>query len=320
MKLNMDFTDIHINTTSPDDSLVFPGPRHPTDLERDVITAVQQRVGTLIKDDFMVSWNGLFFRGRRDRQVVDGEWLRLRRMSAEAPNLARLPSPLPQVMKDMLMSHSLLSGGLVYVIGSPGSGKTTTCSAALTSRLEKFGGYAYTVEDPPEMPLNGWHGDGYCSQTWVAGDSRADWQEAFRGVLRSQPSGTPCILYVGEVRDSESAVALIRAASSGFLVLATGFGTDIPTAIDTLVHLAAGDGDHKPALDSVSNVLRLVLHQRISENQLSIRALVSANGRTSIANKIRGGMLSHLEGDLQFQANQMMTGVDIFQEQVKKVA
>lgn len=317
----MDFTDIHINTTSPDESLVFPGPRRPNDLERDVIAAVQQRVGTLTKDDFMVSlMNGCFFRGRRDRQVVDGEWLRLRRMSAEPPRLDALPSPLPQAMKGMLLSPALLGGGLVYVIGAPGSGKTTTCSAALTSRLEAFGGYAYTVEDPPEMPLNGWHGDGYCSQTWVAGDSRADWQEAFRGVLRSQPSGTPCILYVGEVRDSESATALIRAASSGFLVLATGFGNDIPTAIDTLVRLAAGEGDTKAVLDSVANVLRLVLHQRINDGQLAIRAMVSANGRTPIANKIRGGMLSHLEGDLQFQANQLMTGLDLFQEQTKKVA
>lgn len=316
----MDFTDIHININAPEESLVFPGPRLPSPLELDIIAAIQQRMGTLAKDDFMVSWNGWFFRGRRDRQVVDGEWLRLRRMSSEPPRLDALPSPLPRAMESMLLSSSLVSGGLVYVIGAPGSGKTTTCSASLTSRLEAYGGYAYTVEDPPEMPLNGWHGRGYCSQTWVAGDSRADWQEAFRGVLRSQPSGTPCILYVGEVRDAESAAALVRAASSGFLVFATGFGTDIPSALDMLIRLAAGDGDIKPVQDAVSNVLRLVVHQRITDGTLSVRTLVSANGRTPIANKIRGGMLTHLEGDLQFQANQLMMNVDIFQEQAKKVA
>ncbi len=318
MKGCMKFTDIHINVASPEESLVFPGPRRPTELEMDIIAAVQQRIGGSPKDDFMIAWNGWFFRGRRDRQVVDGEWLRLRRMSSMAPKLDALPSPLPSATKAMLLSPMLSGGGLVYVIGAPGSGKTTTCSAALTTRLEVFGGFAYTVEDPPEMPLNGWHGDGYCSQTWVAGDSRADWQEAFRGVLRSQPSGTHCILYVGEVRDAESASALIRAASSGFLVFATGFGTDIPAAIDSLVRLAAGDNDHKPVLDAVSSVLRLVLHQRITDGQLSVRALVSANARTAIANKIRAGMLSHLEGDLQFQANQLMSGVDIFQEQARR--
>lgn len=316
----VDFTDIHINVITPEESLVFPGPRRPTDSETRLIVSVMRRVESISKSDFMVTWNGYFFRGRRDRQVVDGEWVRLRLMADEPPRLDALPSPIPHAIRDMALSPSLLSGGLVYVIGAPGSGKTTTCSAAVVSRLETFAGYAYTMEDPPEMPLNGWHKEGYCSQTWVAGDHKADWHEAFRGALRSQPTGTPCMLYVGEVRDAESASALIRAATSGFLVFATGFGTDIPSAIDTLVRLASQDSDPKPVQDALSNVLRLVLHQRIVDGKMSIRALASANGRTPIANKIRSGMLTHLEGDIQFQANQLMMNLDIFLEQSRKVA
>ena len=40
-------------------------------------------------------------------------------------------------------------------------------------RLGSCGGAAFTVEDPPELPLNGFHGQGYCTQTWVAGDGTA---------------------------------------------------------------------------------------------------------------------------------------------------
>lgn len=315
-----DLTDIHLCLTDISQSLVFPGPRKITIDTQQMALDLVERCKSINKDDFMVTWNNLFFRGRRDRQAVDSQWLRLRRMASESPTLDNLPSPLPGLVKRMVLSPYLSNGGLVYVIGAPGSGKTTTCAASLVSRLHEYGGYGYTVEDPPEMPLNGWHGDGYCCQTWVSGDSIADWSESLRGVLRSQPSNTRCILFVGEVRDRESATALLRAASSGFLVFATGFGTDIPSAIDSVCRLAAGDADPRSTQDAMSNVLRLVLHQRIVDGKLAIRALATTNGRTPVAIKIRDGRLTHLEGDIQFQSNQIMMGVDIFDDQLKKAA
>lgn len=320
--MNDELTDLHIKIGDPTQSLVFPGPHRPeTEKEKSIIDTIIDRAASVNKKDFMVTVDGLFFRGRRDGQVVDGEWLRMRRMASVPPTLDTLPSPIPAGVKSMLLSPMLAGGGLVYVIGAPGSGKTTTCSGMLVSRLAAYGGYAYTVEDPPEMPLNGWHKEGYCAQTWVAGDNTAEWHEALRGVLRSQPAGTPCILYLGEVRDSSSAAAMLRAASSGFLVVATGFGTDIPSALDSLARLAVGEGDPKSAQDALASILRLVVHQRLNpEGKLTVRVLASAIGRTPVANKIRSGQLNHLEGDVQFQANQLMMGLDVFGEQLKKVA
>lgn len=322
VSVSEDLTDIHIKCSDPSQSLIFPGPHRPeTESEKEIIKTIIERAAAVNKKDFMVTVDGLFFRGRRDGQVVDGEWLRMRRMASVPPTLDTLPSPLPGGVKSMLMSPTLAAGGLVYVIGAPGAGKTTTSSATLVSRLLAYGGYAYTVEDPPEMPLNGWHTDGYCAQTWVAGDNSAEWQEALRGVLRSQPAGTPCILYLGEVRDTNSAAAMLRAASSGFLVIATGFGTDIPSAIDTLARLAVGEGDPKAVQDSLASILRMVVHQRLTpDGKLVVRMLASVIGRTPVANKIRNGLTAHLEGDVQFQANQLMMGVDVFSEQLKKTA
>lgn len=320
MELNDKITDMHLCLASPGKSLLFPGPTSITAEYDDLVKEITAYTDKIKKDDFMVTYGPYFFRGRRDRQAVDGDWLRLRRMASTPPIITELPTPMPTGVKKLVMSPHLLTGGLVYVIGAPASGKTTSCSAAVVSRLTEFGGYAYTVEDPPEMPLNGWHGKGYCSQTWVPGDSLADWQSAFRGVLRSQPSATPCILFVGEVRDAESAAALVRAASSGFLVLATGFGTDIPSSLDTLVRLASEGMELKSTLDSLSNVLRLVIHQRIVNGHLTARVLASANGRTAVAAKLREGRLTHLEGDIQYQDNQVMSGADIFMEHLKQAA
>lgn len=316
----MNFTDIHIHTLAPEKSLLFPGPRCVGQEDMPMVQALLEQSKKTAKSDFMISLpDHLFFRGRRVIEV-SGEWLKFRRMESIPPTLETLPSPMPAIMKKILLSDKLLNGGLVYIVGAPGSGKTTTCAASVVSRLLMYGGYGSTVEDPPEMPLNGWHEQGYCAQTWVSGDTCADWQEALRGVLRSQPARTPCMLYVGEVRDAESAAALIRAASSGFLVFATGFGNDIPGAIDNLVRLISGDSDTQSTLNSLAGVLRICMHQRINDHKLSARMLVSAHAHTPIANKIRSGMLIHLEGDIQFQSNQLMSGVDVLDEQSKRAS
>lgn len=305
-------SDIHLCEERPWESMVFPGPRKlPPQLLAEVESLIA-RCRVFEKDDFMVTMNGEFFRGRHETRAVDGGWFRLRRMPSDPPTLDTLPSKLPAPLKRLLMSNHLNQGGLIYIVGSPAQGKTTTASATLVSRLSEYGGFAVTVEDPPEMPLNGWHNNGYCSQTWVAGDASADWAESFRGVLRSQPVGTMSILYVGEVRDAESAHAMLRAAANGFLVIATGFGTDIVSGLESLFHLA---GAQPGWLFSLAGLLRLTVHQRIANGQLVTSSLASLNSTTSVAAKIRGGNLNNLLTDIQFQSNQAMLGIDVFEDQ-----
>lgn len=305
-------SDIHLCEARLGDSIVFPGPRRVSSHLMPEMESLLSRCRACGKGDFMVSMNGEFFRVRHETRTVDGTWYRLRRMPPDPPELDNLPSRLPPPLVRLLMSPRLSQGGLVYVVGAPGQGKTTTASATLVSRLKEYGGFAFTVEDPPEMPLNGWHHNGYCSQTWVAGDAAADWAESFRGVLRSQPVGTPTILYVGEVRDAESAQAMLRAAANGFLVVATGFGTDIISGLEALIHLA---GANASWLASLSGLLRLVVHQRIVKEQVIASSLASLNGKTSVAAKLRAGTLNHLLSDIQFQANQAILGTDVFEEQ-----
>lgn len=305
-------SDVHLCDTRPGDSIIFPGPRRVGPELLPEIDPLLARCRAAGKEDFMVTMNGEFFRVRHETRAVDGGWFRLRRMPPDPPAFDNMPSPLPAHVRRLLLNRRLALGGLIYVVGAPGQGKTTTASATLVSRLREYGGFALTVEDPPEMPLNGWHGNGYCSQTWVAGDAAADWSESFRGVLRSQPAGTPSILYVGEVRDTESAHAMLRAAANGFLVISTGFGTDIVSGLEALHQLAGA----QPAwLNSLSGLLRVVVHQRLVNEQLVATTLASLDGRSQVAAKIRAGQLSHLLSDIQYQANQAMLGVDVFADQ-----
>ncbi|NEX63363.1 ATPase, T2SS/T4P/T4SS family [Noviherbaspirillum galbum] len=298
-------TDLHLKNDELHNSLVFPGPRKIDDAELDEAKQLLTRCQTFQKTDFMVSHEGRFWRGRRDANAVDGQWFRLRKMPPEPPSLEKLPSPIASGIHKLLLSKQLKAGGLIYIVGSPGSGKTTTASATVVSRLRAFGGVSYTVEDPPEMPLNGWHDKGYCSQTWVAGDQSADWAESLRGVLRSQPASTPVILYVGEVRDAASAEAMLRAASNGFLVIATGFGTDIITGIDQLIRLGSEE-----SMVGIAAMLRLVVHQRLMDGALVASCLASSGADSRVAARIRAGQLPHLSNDINFQSNMMRNGQD----------
>lgn len=308
MSILCQLSDVHIKAGALNESLAYPGPRLLSDEEMVEASDVLRRCQAVGKKDFVICFGDTFWRGRQDVFAVDGIWFRLRRMPREAHSLDNLPSPLHPIIHSMLLSPNLRNGGLIYIVGSPGSGKTTTASATLVSRLRAYGGAAYTIEEPPEMPLNGWHGTGYCTQTQVGGDGSAeDWAEAFRCVLRSQPAGENLILYVGEVRDTESAKAMLRAASNGFLVIATGFGSDLVSGMDSLLKLAGSD-----ITASLAGMLRIVVHQKIINGIMIPTCLSSKDGSTPVAARIRAGQLQHLQNDIQRQANMLLMNVNPF--------
>lgn len=302
----MDITDLHIKASDPEKSLAFPGPRVVTDEEMSLLKSLLEQGKKIGRVEYMSEYDGLFFRGRRDDYPVDGTWYRLRRMAEMAPDLDTLPSPIDEAIKRTLLSPNLTKGALVLVAGGPGCGKTMTASATVVSRLKRYGGFAYTIEDPPELPLNGPHGDGYCAQTIVAGGDSADWAESIRGALRSQPVGTNLIMYVGEVRDAEAAQIMIRAACSGFLVIGTCFGSGVVDAIRCFMDLAGKD-----QLDAFASVLRVVVYQLIIDGYFGTDMLVSPNAGCSVSAMIRRDALTQLENELMYQRKRAASGDDL---------
>ncbi|MCX8016322.1 MAG: GspE family protein [Rhodocyclaceae bacterium] len=309
----LQLSDVHLRAVeSPeglkldeDGSLLFPGPRQVhSEEERVLLRRLFGLVSCSHRREFSVRLQQplAIFRVQRVETAVDGVWFRLRRSSTVAPTLQTLPSRLPAYIEQMLLSSSLCGGGLILVCGQPGSGKTTTASAIITSRLHAFGGFAYTIEDPPEiLALNGWHGSGYCTQTEVY-EGAGGWEESIKDLLRSQPVGARLMLYVGEVRTAEAARMLVRAASNGFLVVTTTFASDLISGIDTLYQLLGADYTL-----SLSQVLRVVLYQRLRSEpvrSLEAVALGSESGESRVAVLIRSRQLGQLKDELVYQVNQ----------------
>ncbi|WP_166832082.1 GspE/PulE family protein [Thalassoroseus pseudoceratinae] len=117
-------------------------------------------------------------------------------------------------------------GGLILVTGPSGCGKTTTLYACLHA-LHDGRRSIHTIESPVEYAVPG------LRQTALDTGGAANMADLLRGVLRQGPD----VLMIGEIRDSETADAVVNAANSGHLVLATLNAPFAGTAIQRLLKM-----------------------------------------------------------------------------------
>ena len=99
--------------------------------------------------------------------------------------------------------------GMVLVVGSTGTGKSTTLAATIRPLAENPALKVVTVEDPVENLIRG------AQQVEVT--KRLGFGDALRGFLRSDPD----VILVGEIRDGDTAGMAIRAAQTGHAVIST---------------------------------------------------------------------------------------------------
>jgi type II secretory ATPase GspE/PulE/Tfp pilus assembly ATPase PilB-like protein len=135
--------------------------------------------------------------------------------------------------------------GMVLVTGPTGSGKTTTLYAAL-SKLYDPSKKIITIEDPVEYELSG------INQIPVNPKRGLTFATGLRHILRQDPD----IIFVGEVRDGETADIAIRSALTGHLIFSTVHTNDAVSSIGRLIDMGA-----EPYL--VASVLEGVLAQRL---------------------------------------------------------
>lgn len=137
--------------------------------------------------------------------------------------------------------------GAILITGPAGSGKTTTayaCLRSLTGSTE--GRNIVSLEDPVEVALPG------VAQSQVNTAVGFDVQTGLRSMLRQDPE----VLFVGEVRDRETAELAFQAALTGQLMLTTFHAGNAAEAVSRLVDMGI-----EPYLLR-SGVLAIV-HQRL---------------------------------------------------------
>ena len=135
--------------------------------------------------------------------------------------------------------------GLFLVCGPTGSGKTTTVHASL-KHLNTGEVNIMTLEDPVEYVMPG------INQIEVGPEIGLDFVSGLRMILRLNPD----IVFVGEIRDAETAKIAIQASLTGHLVISTIHGRNSVGALFRLLDL----GVDKYLL---SYALRAILSQRL---------------------------------------------------------
>lgn len=214
------------------------------------------------KSSYSIIYSGSFYRVERV-ETINGVLYTARRMPKTVPDIRQLG--FQKEMVNHMLSLSKASGLLLWA-GATGSGKTTSISALLRYYLESEGGFAYTIEDPPELPLDGLYkstkstgagGIGICKQTEPIDEN---WGMALKQALRSRPK----YILVGEIRTPETASQVLRASISGHLVLSTIHGNSVDDAIKSLIKYAIAAGlDEQLAADLLSRGVLGVISQRL---------------------------------------------------------
>ncbi len=135
--------------------------------------------------------------------------------------------------------------GMILSTGPTGSGKTTSMYAILKILNTKERNIA-TIEDPIEYEIKG------LNQIQVNPKTNLTFAEGLRSILRQDPN----IIYVGEIRDDETADIAVNSAMTGHLVLSTLHTNDAATALPRLL-----DMNIEPFL--VASTVNIVIAQRL---------------------------------------------------------
>lgn len=158
---------------------------------------------------------------------------------------------LPPVLGDLVMERR----GLILIVGSTGSGKSTTIASMLDHRNATCTGHILTIEDPIEYLFR--HKKSIVNQREIGMDTLG-WNQALKNAMRQAPD---CIL-IGEIRDQETMQAAIAYAQTGHLCLGTLHANNSYHALNRMINFFPIDTRSSLYMD-LSVSLKAIVSQRL---------------------------------------------------------
>ncbi|MGH8401536.1 MAG: type IV pilus twitching motility protein PilT, partial [Gammaproteobacteria bacterium] len=173
----------------------------------------------------------------------------LRYIPSEVPKFDNLS--LPPALKDLILHKR----GLLLMVGSTGSGKSTTLAAMVNHCNDNRPDHIITIEDPIEFVHESKRS--LINQREVHRDTLG-FSEALRSALREDPD----VILVGEMRDLETIRLALTAAETGHLVFGTLHTSSAAKTIDRVVDVFPGE-EKAMVRSMLSESLRAVISQTL---------------------------------------------------------
>ena len=173
----------------------------------------------------------------------------IRAIRSKIPSIEELQ--LPEVLKDIIMTPR----GLVLLVGSTGSGKSTSLPSMIDYRNSSTTGHILTIEDPIEYLHR--HKQSIVNQREVGLDTHA-----FHNALKNAMREAPDVILIGEILDATTMEAAIAFAETGHLCLATLHSNNADQTIERILNFFP-ETAHKNVLMNLALNLRAVVSQRL---------------------------------------------------------
>jgi len=173
----------------------------------------------------------------------------LRFITGEIPSIEALN--LPPILRELIM----VPRGLVLVVGSTGSGKSTTLASMIDHRNTHVTGHILTVEEPIEYLHH--HKRSMVDQREVGLDTLS-YANALKNAMREAPD----VIMIGEIRDRETMQAAVTYAETGHLCLSTLHANNANQTLDRIINFFP-DSAHRQLLVDLSLNLKGVVSQRL---------------------------------------------------------
>lgn len=177
--------------------------------------------------------------------IINGEKVVMRLLSSKSrlftlTDLGMSDADLEKVNRGFTRPY-----GMVLSTGPTGSGKTTTIYSILKVVNTRDVNIA-TIEDPVEYDIEG------INQIQVNPKTNLTFADGLRAILRQDPN----VIFVGEIRDEETAGIAVNSAMTGHLVLSTLHTNDAATTLPRLMDMGI-----EPYL--VASTVNVIVGQRL---------------------------------------------------------
>ena len=220
----------------------------------------------------------------------DGMSAAIRALSMDIPKVESIGFP-NNVWEDIVECKQ----GLVLVTGITGAGKSTTISSIIDRISEKKACRIITLEDPIEYLLPNKHS--MVSQREVGRDVKS-FSHGLRAMLREDPD----VIFVGEMRDSETISMTLMAAETGHLVFSTLHTRDaVGTITRVLDYFPTGrqsEVRNQMSLGLAYIICQKLIPKKDATGRIAAMEILN-NNNYACANLIRTGKIEQIYSQLQ---------------------